>query len=678
MVGYLQSGPNRAIVSIGDVDTANRLCSGTFADGSECGNIVNARNHVGAVQVTPAVGEQWVVEMQGTQWMLISKLPIHTPDLDGTTTCTPGQVQLGSSGPMELFGSAINMHATINAQDINAANITIPEGNQLILNGTRFRMHDGVLQVSTDGVTWADFQPPPPDIPASTDDLPEGTTNKYFTTARASAAAPVQHVAGRTGDVVLTPTDVSLGNVANLAPADLPVSTATSTALTGKADLVSGLVPVVQVPDLPTTKITGLDTTLTSTTGGLQSIFNAFKGGSGGSITDLLAAIANLAPSGLFNAAGLSNTANLPVLNQDRVTGLPSLASLVTDPTNGLQSILNAFKGGSGGLVSDLSSRIQNLTTGGLFNAASLNNTANLPVLNQDRVSGLPGFISGLLSAPSTLIGALSDTNVPGIGTLLDNLFGGINRTSTTGHTHDEVLDSITSQNEAVVGNAAQLSQVVAAFGDGTQDADDFERATLGSNWRVITSNGGSAVTNGHDLVMSHTDTTEYILLKTDKTATGNFQTSEIVLGTAPGFGTILVDSAYGHNDVWLRCTNFTTWATRTGVRCRWTANNKTIRLSAWVNGTEVVTLYNAAVTNAVAGSRMLLETGVSGVSRRFVVRINGSIIPSGDVVESGTASQVGSSNLWRGLGGRTEHLGIDPFSISPDPGTVKNWMATG
>ncbi|WP_132862949.1 tail fiber domain-containing protein [Stenotrophomonas sp. ATCM1_4] len=43
---------------------------------------------------------------------------------------------------------------------------------------------------------------------ATTDDLPEGSTNLYFTTGRAAAAAPVQSVNAHTGDVVLGPSDV--------------------------------------------------------------------------------------------------------------------------------------------------------------------------------------------------------------------------------------------------------------------------------------------------------------------------------------------------------------------------------------------------------------------------------------------------------------------------------------
>jgi len=45
--------------------------------------------------------------------------------------------------------------------------------------------------------------------PASTDALPEGSTNLYHTASRAATAAPVQSVAGRTGAVTLAVADVS-------------------------------------------------------------------------------------------------------------------------------------------------------------------------------------------------------------------------------------------------------------------------------------------------------------------------------------------------------------------------------------------------------------------------------------------------------------------------------------
>jgi hypothetical protein len=70
--------------------------------------------------------------------------------------------------------------------------------------------------------------------PGSTDSVPEGSTNLYFTSARASAAAPVQSVAGKTGAVTLEKADVGLGNVDNTSDLDKPISTATQTALDGK------------------------------------------------------------------------------------------------------------------------------------------------------------------------------------------------------------------------------------------------------------------------------------------------------------------------------------------------------------------------------------------------------------------------------------------------------------
>jgi len=68
---------------------------------------------------------------------------------------------------------------------------------------------------------WVDVE-----IPSigSTDAVPEGSVNLYFTNARARAAAPVQSVAGRTGDVTLSAGDLVTGT---LAKERLPSSGAT-------------------------------------------------------------------------------------------------------------------------------------------------------------------------------------------------------------------------------------------------------------------------------------------------------------------------------------------------------------------------------------------------------------------------------------------------------------------
>ena len=55
-------------------------------------------------------------------------------------------------------------------------------------------------------------------------------------TAQAGGLAPVLSVNGKQGAVTITKGDIGLGNVANLSPADMPVSAAVAAALGGKLD----------------------------------------------------------------------------------------------------------------------------------------------------------------------------------------------------------------------------------------------------------------------------------------------------------------------------------------------------------------------------------------------------------------------------------------------------------
>ena len=85
--------------------------------------------------------------------------------------------------------------------------------------------------------------------PGTTDSVVEGSVNLYHTAARAAAAAPVQSVSGRSGNVVLSKTDVGLGNIDNTSDANKPVSTAQQTALNLKANLASPtFMGTVQLP----------------------------------------------------------------------------------------------------------------------------------------------------------------------------------------------------------------------------------------------------------------------------------------------------------------------------------------------------------------------------------------------------------------------------------------------
>jgi len=102
------------------------------------------------------------------------------------------------------------------------------------INGNQYARQDGgwtILSIP-EGYTSTDFNT---DFNSkSTDDLSEGTTNLYYTNARASNAAPVQTVSGKTGNVSLTSSDVGLGSVRNVSSYS---QAETNNLLNGKLDV---------------------------------------------------------------------------------------------------------------------------------------------------------------------------------------------------------------------------------------------------------------------------------------------------------------------------------------------------------------------------------------------------------------------------------------------------------
>lgn len=220
--------------NIVSVDVVNRTATALLR--SRYTVNVNTSYAVGDSIITPAVGEQWYVERFDMEWRLAGRIPFNDPTLN--IEPEEGQVSVGSaSGPLELNGTQVRANG--------------PFRLGLTLFSTN--ASTGKLQYSLDeGGTW---------VPVggaggggggggdidSTDDLPEGGTNKYYTAARVATDAPVKKVAGKTGNVTLVKGDVSLGNVDNTSDALKPISNATQAALNLKADLVGGLVPDFQL-----------------------------------------------------------------------------------------------------------------------------------------------------------------------------------------------------------------------------------------------------------------------------------------------------------------------------------------------------------------------------------------------------------------------------------------------
>lgn len=170
---------------------------------------------VGDAIITPAIGEQWYVERFDMDWRLYGRLPFN----DATLLVEPveGQVSVGSAkGPLELNGTQVNVRA------------------DLVLGLTHYRDNNGALEhlVGEDWVPVAVSA----EVPETTDDLPEGVDNLYFTVERAADAAPVQDDDTRLTNT-RTPTDNTVTTAkivtANVTLAKLEAGVQTSL---GKAD----------------------------------------------------------------------------------------------------------------------------------------------------------------------------------------------------------------------------------------------------------------------------------------------------------------------------------------------------------------------------------------------------------------------------------------------------------
>ena len=163
--------------------------------------------------------------------------------------------------------------------------------------------------------------------------------DQYTTEAEAAAAAPVQSVAGRTGDVVLTSADVNLALVPNIAPDDWPISDAVQAALDDKLDVGA---------QIPASDVIGLAAAIEGViaTDGVQSV-NGQQGVVVLAKADIgLGNVANLAPPDLPISTATA-TALASKLDSATVgVSVPSLvagkvpASQLPDPTAGRKVIV--------------------------------------------------------------------------------------------------------------------------------------------------------------------------------------------------------------------------------------------------------------------------------------------------------------------------------------------------
>lgn len=312
---------------------------------------------------------------------------------------------------------------------------------------------------------------------------------------------------------------------------------------------------------------------------------------------------------------------------------------------------------------------------------------ATSPTQANNFISNLLGIIgnpAGITSAPGTFNPAgaqIQDQNLPGVLGILGGLFGGIMGLPGGGASQTQAADAVAAQADVVVGHSAMLAQVLAGQAPAPSDPDDFERVSstnLGPTlWDQYFSGSGTwATPNGHDASWTGNFTTDFVCRRKTTQSVTDAQISTIVLGTAP-HTSIIPLPANGHNDAWVRMSNFSTYATRTGVRVRFSGNGGW-RLSAFSNGAEVAVLATGTVTAPAAGATISLEAVTN--TRHFIVKLNNTTIPGGDVTEVGTASQLGTAFRYYGHGGRAEYVTffIPPFFQLSRPGSLRQWTAVG
>lgn len=155
MVNYTRNPPTAQLtraVAIQSVDVTNQGATGINSNGTY---YIDTSYYVGAVSVTPTVGDQWMIEQINGQWRLNHRLPFNDPNQ--TITATQGQHIVGSGqGPVELNAgptSTINANSPLAVASYTTA--TLPDPTS-VPAGTH--VYDSTLSkpVWSNGTTWTD------------------------------------------------------------------------------------------------------------------------------------------------------------------------------------------------------------------------------------------------------------------------------------------------------------------------------------------------------------------------------------------------------------------------------------------------------------------------------------------------------------------------------------------
>jgi hypothetical protein len=157
---------------------------------------------------------------------------LGTPHRNSVTVTIPLVGPQGPAGPQGPQGLPGEVSGTIVWDNVTDKPATFPPSSHTHVAADVTDFATAVAAVSPP-VDWNSLTGKPATFAPSTHTHVASDVTDFSTAA--AAAAPVQSVAGKTGTVTLAKADVGLSNVDNTADLSKPISTATQTALDGKA-----------------------------------------------------------------------------------------------------------------------------------------------------------------------------------------------------------------------------------------------------------------------------------------------------------------------------------------------------------------------------------------------------------------------------------------------------------
>lgn len=240
------------ITDFSDADYATAAQGATADSAVQPGdNVSDLTNDAGYITLAEVPGD--LVTSVNTQ---TGDVVLDADDIDDTLTthkfATAAQLGLADTSvqPGDNVSDLTNDTGYITSAGAPVQSVAGKTGSVTLVKADITDFSDADYATAAQGVTADSAIQPGDNVSDLTNDA------GYITLAEVPGDL-VTSVAGRTGDVVLTSTDVGLENVDNTSDADKPISTATQGALDLKADLVGGVIPTSQIPAVAITEFLG-------------------------------------------------------------------------------------------------------------------------------------------------------------------------------------------------------------------------------------------------------------------------------------------------------------------------------------------------------------------------------------------------------------------------------------